>query len=308
MTKRPRASLAIRHNRMLLIRGGLSEDEADAFLDRLADEFAAGRPRDQNAQLRFIERELADVKKAQLEAPGRIELAITAVVTGVASSWLYELSKSQLGTEELAPARSVDQDSEDAIRIEWAGIKPPEITLQFLPYVEKALQRRSSRRGALDKQAAIYLDAIGIFLDAQGATTERQNGCGGRSSRFPDEQNGPDHQSTGAALSNLGLCLFAQSKYAESNDCLTDAVRILRKSLGEQNAATAAALYNCYISFNAQGRFRNVSVPAEFLRAIGQFEELAVSEMAGKAIIVNLLALADIAKGLTDQIAANRRQ
>src|SRR4029077_19857574 len=107
MSKLPRSNLAVRHTRMLLIKAGLSEDETDAFLKRLADEFAGGRDKDEASRLKFIERELAEIKESQRKAPGRVENIITNIVSGipsgVPSAALFGVGKSQTRPRELTP-------------------------------------------------------------------------------------------------------------------------------------------------------------------------------------------------------------
>ena len=73
MSDLPRSHLAVRQTRKLLINVGLREDEADAFLDRLSQEFAAGRLADETTQLEFIRRELAEIRQEQRKTPGRLE-------------------------------------------------------------------------------------------------------------------------------------------------------------------------------------------------------------------------------------------
>ena len=50
-----RSQVAIRLTRMLLIRVGLREDEADEFLDKLCKEFLAGTIKDEESRRRFVE-------------------------------------------------------------------------------------------------------------------------------------------------------------------------------------------------------------------------------------------------------------
>jgi hypothetical protein len=80
---------------MVLIAAGLGEGEADVLLDRLADEFAGGRPEDVEALLRFVGRLLAEVRKEQTKTPGRAETVITGVIAGLAAMGLHEFLKSE---------------------------------------------------------------------------------------------------------------------------------------------------------------------------------------------------------------------
>jgi hypothetical protein len=89
-----RSHVAVRHLRMLLIRAGLSEADADAFLDRLEAELVAGHLEDQEAGLKFIERQLAEVRHSQRTSPGRIELLVTQIGIVVFVEYLKALSES----------------------------------------------------------------------------------------------------------------------------------------------------------------------------------------------------------------------
>jgi ABC-type arginine transport system ATPase subunit len=59
MTDLPRSGLNVRLLRMLFIKAGLTEDDADAFLGRIADEISSGQIADQTTQLEFVKRGFA---------------------------------------------------------------------------------------------------------------------------------------------------------------------------------------------------------------------------------------------------------
>jgi hypothetical protein len=80
---------------MLLIKAGLSEAEADAFLDRLRAEFAAGHLEEQEALQQLIQRELGEMKRNQRISPGWLGAIITSIISGVASNFLYDGLKSR---------------------------------------------------------------------------------------------------------------------------------------------------------------------------------------------------------------------
>lgn len=66
-----------RHARMLLIRAGLSEDEADQVLDRLQQELGAGKSSSEHERMEVVERELAQIKARlddiQRKQPGKLK-------------------------------------------------------------------------------------------------------------------------------------------------------------------------------------------------------------------------------------------
>jgi len=89
----------------------LREAEADAFLDRLRAEFAAGHLEDQKARLEFIQRELADVRHSQRISPRWIG----AIISGIASNLLYDVLKSGL---ESGPADTTKPTTSPSLRSE----------------------------------------------------------------------------------------------------------------------------------------------------------------------------------------------
>ena len=81
---------------MLLVRAGLSEGESDRFLERLGDDLHAGKLEDQDARLKFIEAELAQIQDwqhAQPKPPSDVRIAVVAVITGLFTNALYHIVK-----------------------------------------------------------------------------------------------------------------------------------------------------------------------------------------------------------------------
>lgn len=289
----PRSHLAVRHTRMLLIRAGLNEDEADTFLDRLANELTSGRIGTDEAWRTFVERELAEIKENQRKATGTVKPAIVGLVTGLASSALYDLLKSQLRSTEPPVTRAIQYDWQDIVQIEWASTKPATKSTEGETLLKRALQICEQQRGTFDKAAAIYLDGIGLFLDANGnhraAEKPRRQAL-----KISRRVSGHLHESTGAALSNLGLCFLAQRRHGESEECLTKSVRMLMTCLGTWHLSTAAAIYNLYICLKAQGRLKHVMLPPQFIRGLPAIQETAEFMMHRKAALVSLVAAQEL--------------
>jgi tetratricopeptide repeat protein len=235
MSRLPRSHLVVRHLRMLLVSAGLREDDADALLDRLADEFAAGRLEDQDARLRFIEieRELRELTEAQRRSPGRVEVALTGTATGIVSALLYDFLKSQIGIDKpTAAVQPAEEDWENVIQSEWGITKEDDSQLE--PALRRALQVRQARHGTLEKKVAVLLDGIGMVLDARGSHLEAGR-VRRQALKISRRVNGPLHEGTGAALSNLGLCLFGQGRYAESDQFLAKSCRVLLDCVGQEH-------------------------------------------------------------------------
>jgi hypothetical protein len=102
---------------MLLVRAGLSEDESDRFLERLGDDLHAGKLEDQDARLKFIEAELAQIQDwqhAQPKPPSDVRIAVVAVITGLFTNALYDIVKGPAirVADDLFAAQSEDEVAE----------------------------------------------------------------------------------------------------------------------------------------------------------------------------------------------------
>jgi hypothetical protein len=90
-----RSHIAMRHVRMLLIRAGLSETDADAFLEWLEAELVAGHLEDREARLKLIERELAELSSSQRISKAILTDLAISIASGIASNALYDFLKSR---------------------------------------------------------------------------------------------------------------------------------------------------------------------------------------------------------------------
>jgi tetratricopeptide (TPR) repeat protein len=309
MDKLPRSRLAIRYARMLLIKAGLNEREADAFLDRLTDELASGRIVTEEATRSHIERELAEIKEELRKTPGRIETIATGIATGLvaglASAGIYDFVKPGLeGALSIGKPDSITRPSsghgDDLIQIEWALTKLPRELLGGEATLRRALQIYEQRHGSLDMKNAVYLDAIGMLLDRRGKHSEARR-FRRQALRISEHANGPVHESTGAIKSNIGLSYLAQRRYAESAKYLLAALDTQIKCLGIDQMATIAALYNCWVCLTIQDRVRIPMLPKEaegWVKALPEMREAAKMMMLRKAALTCLLAVSEIAENL----------
>lgn len=308
MSNLPRSHLAVRQTRKLLINVGLREEEADAFLDRLSQEFAAGRLADENAQLEFVRRELAELRQEHRKTPGRLENAITGIVTGivtgVGSSALYDLLKTRLSAGKPIAAQPAAEDWEHVVQVDWAGGRLLPLRHEEEQPLLNALTRQQQRKGTLDAKVAVILDGIGMYMDARGnhnkAIRHRLQAV-----RISKRVNGPTHESTGAALSNLGLSLFLRREFAKSDIYLVEGLKILLGCVGDQHIATGGAAYNLYYCVNDQARFPRTALSPEVLQSLGRLREAADQMMARKRVLVNLVAVTVALDGLKEFMAQN---
>jgi hypothetical protein len=161
MTEPASTHIALRHARLLLVKAGLSEDEADRFLGRISEEVVSGKLEGQETRLAFIENQVAQIK-----TPGVATTAIAAVATGLFTNALYDIIKA--GVQGIKPeAQPPTPDEVDIIQIEWADIRLPKKSYEIEGALRAALKIREQQHGTLDKRVAVYLDGIGMCLDAK---------------------------------------------------------------------------------------------------------------------------------------------
>jgi hypothetical protein len=200
MTAPAGSHIALRHARLLLVKAGLSEEEADRFLRRISEEVVSGKLESQETRLEFIENQLAQIK-----SPGVATTAITAVATGLFANALYDIIKA--GVQGVKPeAPPAPPDEVDIIQIEWAEIRLPKKSYELEGALRSALKTREQKHGTFDKRVAVYLDAIAMCLDAKrnhrGAVQLRRQAL-----KISQRVTGATSESTAAALCNLGLSL-----------------------------------------------------------------------------------------------------
>lgn len=306
-----RTSLGVRQVRMVLIKVGLTEDEADAFVARLDKEFTEGRFATQEERQKFIERELTKINETLEKIPPRAEAIITGVVVGlgtglvagVASIPVFDAIKDALGKASLqpAPARVQVQVPEVAefIQMEWAGIVLPREAFLLEP-LERVRYRRQELYGTFDRRVPLYLDAIGMGLDYSGRHREAEQ-YRHHAIVLSRAIFGSAHESTAAAYGNAGLTLFHRRKFRKSTEYLARAVTISIEHLGTQHPTTAGAIYNLWHCLNEQGLLHHLKMPSQFVSALPEIRSFAVGMTARKIVLVLLLALTDRVNELIEE-------
>jgi hypothetical protein len=104
----------------------------------------------------------------------------------------------------------------------------------------------------------------------------------------------------GPALSNLGICLAAQRKYAESDQCLAKGMRILSAGLGNQNIEMAGAIFNMFECLNVQGRLPHVKLPPELISGLPEVRRLGTGMNSLKTMVVLLISARDMCRHLLE--------
>ena len=211
MTVSPKSRPAIKLTRSLFVKAGLSENEAQSLLDRVGGEFVAGCVDNSAAQVDSIRRDVA-VLKTELEnlnknSGVRRELIIGGIA-GVGSSYIVNVIDkvaAAIGDRDLLRAASpMHPQLPETLGVEWTARRLSDVS-QLLPLVRRALEIHQGTSGKPDNRMAFYLDGIGMLLDAQNshrlAQKQRQDAI-----RICQKVHGPIHESTGAALTNLGVC------------------------------------------------------------------------------------------------------
>jgi len=202
-----RSHFAIRHTRMLLIKIGLSEEEADAFLDRLSEEFSEGLIDDERTRFAFIEREIAQLAKNERSKTtnvARMRDAICAIVLGAAGSALWDLLKAEFGNRQPVDSAKCPESWSGNLLIECAVPETLEGWHKGEALFRRALELRERRYGTLDMRTAISADSLGMCLDEQGRHREAEK-MRRKALWIAEKVGGPVHASTGAALSNHNM-------------------------------------------------------------------------------------------------------
>jgi tetratricopeptide (TPR) repeat protein len=291
----PPTSLPIRYTRMLLIKTGLTEDEADKLIERIAADAAATGTRDNSQRLAIIEQELA--KLASIKT-GRISSTVViGAISGVAGNYLTRGIDWAVGNlPTLKPTESLpNQSGIELIRAEWAGCRlqgePPE--LRWL--LTRAMKVHEERDGSINPLTALYLDAIGMVMDWQGDHRQAEQ-VRRQAVKISRKVNGPTHESTAAALSNLGLCLHARGKEIDSAKCFIRAATILQGNPTPDQISLAAVIYNIYDCWRNSPKFVPTwsKLPPEFKKAIPELQKFGQGMAALKLLIVGLISLRDM--------------
>lgn len=301
-----KGEIATRHLRMLLIKQGLSEDEADAFIEHLSMEFRSGCIHSKASLRAGVDAYLGRLATKR-SIPDRLKEALWTVLIGAAGSALWDMLKAEieslLGTNgpTVPSKRGVEvlQKWNGEILIEW-GLEPrspqPASEEQCL---RRSLELRERRYGRFHQKVAVSLDALGFCLDVKG---EHKKSAGYRATalKVSERVSGPKSANTAAALSNLGLCLARQGQYADAEKLARRSYDVFRRSCGPRHIWTAAAAFNLFHVMKAQGKFLLAGYPQQ-IRAMEPNLQKAFSEiMIWKRVNVTLDAVKEITENLKD--------
>jgi hypothetical protein len=313
VTKPSRRGLAARHTRMLLIKSGLSEAEAEKLLDHLGEDVSAGNFQNDMARGGFLKSDLDELKTGQrllAENSSDRRTIILGLASSVGGNYLTKLLDKAI--ELVSDATSggdpvPGQDSpRETIRVEWMGGKIAAQSLQTEPLIRRALEIHGERFKAPGHMAAFYHDGIGMLVDAKGHshTAEQQRRA---ALEIAERVHGPVNENTGAALINLGVCLLRQKKYNEGDGYLGMGLRALIDSVGMSHISTAAAIYNLYRSYATQGKLKHLKIPHQFTRNLRQIRLAADQMTIWKFVTVVLLSVVEVAENLKTMVGDGRQ-
>jgi tetratricopeptide (TPR) repeat protein len=301
-----KSRIAVRQTRMLLVKAGLREEEADVFLDCLSKEFVAGSVQNEESRRAFVESYLANLGYEKHQRPtslARMKEAIWAILLGAAGSALWDFLRAEFQSKAIDDA--IEKPSQGTVQMpgQWQGellieweLKTHDPSFSSSEQcLRRALEIREQNYGRFDRRTAVSLDALGMCLDAQGKHREAA-GYRATALKVSERISGPKHPDTAAALSNLGLCLTGRKQYSDGERFLRRGYDIMRRRYGTNHLWTAAALFNLYFNLRIQGRFLHVAVPAQLIAIERPLHDACQEMMRYKKLIVVLDAVKEVAE------------
>jgi len=138
MSRDLKSTLVIRHARMLLIKVGLKEEEADEFLMRLGKEAVENKLVDEDARLAFIETKLEEFIHNRPECSETLKPVVIGLVTGLAGNALWSAFESQIKGSPAPATAEPSQQHLSVIRINWYGAQVPTDLSTLGGYVRSA--------------------------------------------------------------------------------------------------------------------------------------------------------------------------
>jgi tetratricopeptide (TPR) repeat protein len=227
MTSLDDGSLATRSARILLIKAGLTQDEADALLNYVKEEFVKGSIRDAEDIKRHIQTLLVETQETKIaikRTPGRAESIFWAIVANILYDWIK--SKFDAFVQNTSPNLA----DEEVVQVEWDGgwhLEPISIDKSS----RKLFSNHLPTGGRLNSKACVFYDAIGMIDDLSKAH-KRAEVARRRAVITSRRVHGRNHESTAAALSNLALCLSAQNRLPDAARHYAESLKILRNTIG----------------------------------------------------------------------------
>jgi len=297
MTDKFQRAIAVRQLRLMLIKVGLTEGEADAFLEQLREDFTHANLESEDARLRFCEQQIRKIVTSRSGVSGRLEgvqESFKAIVQGLAAAALWELIKAEYGNV-TAPQTSLALRDNFLRRwtVEWIGFPPPgydwKVGERVLRLALEVVERNS---GFQDERTAQMLTGLGRCLDGQQRYTEALPLLE-RAFGIERTLHGLEHPDTGISLINLGLHDYAQRRYAEAEPLLRRGLLSVEGGRGPDHIDTGGALYDLGTDLDAQ---RNHVEAEPLLR-----RALAIVENARSSLPVS----ARYAQLIQDRLRAN---
>ena len=304
MVKPAKGEIATRHLRMLLVKQGLTEDEADAFIQHLPKEFRSGCLYSEASLRVSVDAYLARLA-AKRSIPDRLKEALWTLLIGAAGSALWDLLKaeieSQIGTNgPTIPSEhgiEVPQKWNGEILIEWGLQSPSPQPTGEEQCLRRSLELREHRYGRFHQKVAVSLDALGFCLDVKG---EHKQSAGYRATalKVSERVSGPKSANTAAALSNLGLCLARQRQYADAEKLVRRSYDVFRRACGPRHIWTAAAVFNLFYVMKAQGSFLLAGYPQQIRAMEPNLQKAFADMMIWKRVNITLDAVKELAEHL----------
>ncbi|HQT84959.1 MULTISPECIES: tetratricopeptide repeat protein [Acidiphilium] len=256
-------------------------------MNHIGKEFESGSIQntdDLQKNVEIILSDIHDIKNIVKAAPSRSENVLLGIGIGLITNILYDWIKPEYKIlEKLLPA---ERHEEDVVQVEWhrgwyygSLIIDNNIRQSFLD-----IQKLG---GIRNPKACVFYDAVGMIDDLSKA--HRRAEAYRRSAvELSRRVHGRNHESTAAAMSNLGLCMFAQGRISNSEDLYIKSLKILRNCVGDNNIQTAGVVYNLYANLYKQGRTQGMRLPSEFKKIIPTLPEAAHHILRRKYILTML--------------------
>lgn len=262
---------ALRSTKRLLIKVGLTDTEADAFVRRLGQEAADGHLETEHQQAEFCERHLHEIASARDSGGLKglrpqwadIKSVVVAAVGGAFGTGLGNgvgaLFKAVAGGNGAAQPSTAKSLSEGINRwhVGWVDtITTPGFNWERVePLIRRAAEVVEANFGDRDEKTARSLISLGQCLIGQGRYTDAMPWLE-RAFGIEEALHGLDHPHTAIALIHLGLLDYYQGKYAQLAPLLRRGLKSIQDSRGPDHLDTAAALYDLAVNLDAEGHHK----------------------------------------------------
>jgi tetratricopeptide (TPR) repeat protein len=289
---------AVRRTRMLLVKAGLTESEADAWLLRMRDEFARGNLQTEQDRALFCEFLIREITAGRDQGPGGLApqwADVRAIVVNAIGSALGGAlvlgarALFQANREETIERSLVTARAREALlsrwNVEWVhapGGYDRSNTKNWEPIerlARRALQIVEHQHGFQDERTARHLTSVGRCLDAQKRYAEAEPFLE-RAFAIEKALHGLENPHTGIILINLGLHDFAQGRYAQAAGLFRQGLKAVESGRGPEDIDTAGALYNLGVVLDVQGY--HAEAEPLLRRALAIAEKVAPAQPSGE--------------------------